>query len=40
MKNKLNGPAFFKFSNGDIYEGFWLEGKLDGKCYKYFAIEN
>lgn len=40
FKNKLSGPAFFKFSNNDIYEGFWHHGKLDGNCYKYFAKEN
>lgn len=37
---KLMGPAFFKFANGDIYEGFWKEGKLNGNCYKYFVEEN
>lgn len=36
-KGRLNGAAFFKFANGDIYEGYWRAGKLEGNCYQYFT---
>jgi hypothetical protein len=29
-KNKLNGAAFMKFRNGNIYESYWRHGKIDG----------
>ncbi len=35
-RSKINGAAILKFPNGDVYEGFWRHGKLDGKCFKYF----
>jgi hypothetical protein len=39
-KNKLNGPAFMKFRNGNIYESYWRHGKIDGQCFKFFHKEN
>jgi len=38
-KSKINGAAILKFPNGDVYEGFWRHGKLDGKCFKYFLTD-
>ncbi len=34
--SKLNGCAILKFPNKDYYEGNWLNGKLEGQCFKYF----
>ena len=39
-KNRVHGFGILCFPNGDIYKGEWINGKLDGKCYKYFMEKN
>jgi hypothetical protein len=33
--NCYNGTGTFKFDNGDVYEGAWQLGKMNGKLGKY-----